>query len=61
MSPGHKVHMAVLNIAAKEEAADLAAQLRERFRPEEMLEVECSPVVGAHAGPGTVGVAFYTE
>jgi DegV family protein with EDD domain len=56
-----KVHMGVLNIDAQEEADDLAAQLVARFRPEEMFQVECSPVIGAHAGPGTVGVAFYTE
>ena len=58
MSEGQKVHMAVVNIAAQEEADDLAAQLQARFRPAEMLQVECSPVVGTHAGPGTVGVAF---
>lgn len=55
------VHMAVLDVASPEEAAEFMEQLRARFRPVEMLKVECSPVVGAHAGPGTVGVAFYAE
>jgi DegV family protein with EDD domain len=55
------VHMAVLDIASPEEAAEFMEQLTARFQPVEMLKVECSPVVGAHAGPGTVGVAFYAE
>lgn len=58
---GDKVHMAVLHIAAPDEAARVRQQLEERFDPVEILVNECSPVVGAHAGPGTVGVAFYVE
>ena len=61
LTEGDKLHMAVINIAAPEEAADFGAQLEARFRPVEMITVECSPVVGAHAGPGTVAVAFYVE
>jgi DegV family protein with EDD domain len=56
-----RVHMAVLHVAAPEEAAHLAEQLEDRFHPVEMLRCECGPVVGTHAGPGTVGVAFYAE
>jgi DegV family protein with EDD domain len=56
-----RVHMAVLNIAAPDEAARVAEQLEARFQPVEMFNAQCSPVVGAHAGPGTVGVAFYKE
>jgi fatty acid-binding protein DegV len=26
-----------------------------------MIGTECGPVVGTHAGPGTVGVAYYAE
>jgi DegV family protein with EDD domain len=58
---GGKVHMAVINVAAPQEAAQLKQQLEARFHPVELLEVECSPAIGAHAGPGTVGVAFYVE
>ncbi len=56
-----QVHMSVLHVAAPEEAAQFAEQLEDRFHPVEMLRSECGPVIGAHAGPGTVGVAFYTE
>ena len=58
---GGAVHMAVLHVAAPEEAARLADELEQRFRPAEMIRAECGPVIGTHAGPGTVGVAFYAE
>ncbi len=30
--------------------------------PADLVEThECGPVIGAHAGPGTVGVTFYVE
>jgi DegV family protein with EDD domain len=61
LSPGDRVHMAVINVAAPEETAQLRDQLLSRFHPVEMMEVECSPAIGAHAGPGTVAVAFYVE
>jgi DegV family protein with EDD domain len=53
------VHMAVLHVAAPKEAASLGERLDRKFQPVEMIQSECGPVVGAHAGPGTVGVAFY--
>ncbi len=56
-----RVHMAVLHVAAPEEAASLAEKVEARFQPVEMIHAECGPVVGTHAGPGTLGIAFYTE
>lgn len=58
---GEQVQMAALHIAAPEEAARLAEQLVARFQPAEMFATECGPVVGAHAGPGTVAAVFYVE
>ena len=56
-----RIHMAVLHVAAPEEADHLARQLQERFHPDEMIHSECGPVIGTHAGPGTVGAAYYVE
>ena len=53
--------MAVLHVAAPEEADRLAEQLVDRYHPAEMIHAECGPVVGTHVGPGTLGVAYYTE
>lgn len=61
VAEGARAHMAVLHVAAPEEAARVREQLEARFDPVEMVACECGPVVGAHAGPGTVGVAFYVE
>jgi DegV family protein with EDD domain len=56
-----RLHMAVLHVAACEEAAQLQEQLEADFHPVELLVAECGPVIGAHGGPGTVGVAFWAE
>jgi DegV family protein with EDD domain len=58
VAEGTPVRMAVLHVAAPEDAARLREELEARFHPIEMIESECGPVIGTHAGPGTVGVAF---
>ena len=55
------VHAAVIHANVPEEATRLREQVRERFPYTELHLVELSPVIGTHVGPGTVGVAFYTE
>ncbi|HEX7976310.1 MAG TPA: DegV family protein [Anaerolineales bacterium] len=61
LTPGSSIHMTVVNVAAPQEALELKAELLERFHPVEILETDVSPVLGAHVGPGTVGVAYYIE
>jgi DegV family protein with EDD domain len=61
LGTGRPVHMAVINVAAAAEAESLRKELEARFQPVEIMSTEVSPVIGAHAGPGTVGVAFYAE
>jgi DegV family protein with EDD domain len=58
---GCRLHVSVINVAAPQEAAAFRDALVERFHPVEVIETETSPAIGAHAGPGTVGVAFYVE
>jgi DegV family protein with EDD domain len=55
------VHIGVLHAKAPEEARLLLERTRERFSSSDISEAvlaEVSPVVGAHAGPGTLGLAF---
>lgn len=55
------LHMAVLNAAAPAEGQELCERVRQEFDPVLLIEGELSPVVGAHTGPGTLGIAFYDE
>ena len=60
LSPERPLHMAVMHADAEEAAGGLAAGLRRRFQPEELLITESTSVMGAHTGPGFVGVAFFS-
>ena len=52
-----EVDVAVQHVAASSRAASLAARLRERIpRLGELYLGEAGPVVGAHVGPGMLGV-----
>lgn len=53
------IHVGVLHSQNEEDAAKLEAQIRERFDVAELFISEIGPVVGAHTGPGALGVAFY--
>lgn len=55
------VHAAVMNALAPEEAAQIAEQVKQRINPVELFMTELSPVIGTHAGPGTVGIIYYAE
>ena len=55
------VHVAVCHGDAAEEAEALRQQVAERFDCVELYVTEFTPVMGAHAGPGLLGLAFYTD
>jgi DegV family protein with EDD domain len=55
------VYAAVIHANAPEEGARLQEQVSKRFSHVELYQSELSPVIGTHVGPGTVGVAFYTD
>jgi len=55
------VHAAVFHAAAPEEAEALRQQLLERFDCRECYLTVFSPVMGLYAGPGVLGLAYYTE
>ena len=52
------VRIASLHAAAEEEARMLLEEAVARFDPVETYFTEVSPVVGTHAGPGTLGIAY---
>jgi len=55
------VHATVLHCDAPDEVQVLAEQVAACFHCVELLTAEAGPIIGTHAGPGTLGVAFYAE
>ena len=52
------LRLAALHANAYEDAQELLEQAKQKFDAEEYLMTEVSPVIGTHAGPGTVGLAY---
>jgi DegV family protein with EDD domain len=57
----HPVHVAILHANALDRAHDLRDLVEERFHCIEVFTCPFTPVMGAHTGPGVVGLAFYAE
>ncbi len=55
------VHAAVLHAEALEEAHSLRERVEEAFTCLELHVAELTPVMGAHTGPGLLGLAYYVE
>ncbi len=55
------VHAMVMHAAADEQARELRSEVESRFSCVELFEAEFTPVMGAHIGPGMVGIAFWSE
>lgn len=58
---GKKVHVNVMHAGIPEEAQDLEERVLSGFDCVETYVTEFSPVMGAHTGPGLLGLAFYGE
>ena len=52
-------HLAVIQVAAEREAADLAANLKSRMNVSEVPIYELPPAIVVHGGPGAMGVGFF--
>jgi DegV family protein with EDD domain len=52
---------AVLDVDSPKEGESIIEQVRDRFGISTVYRTTVSPVIGAHVGPGTVGIAFYAE
>jgi DegV family protein with EDD domain len=52
------IRLATLHANAPDEARELLDMATEKFNSVESVFSEVSPVVGTHAGPGTIGLAF---
>jgi len=52
---------AVIDVDNRAEGNLVADRVRNRFDPSTVYQTTVSPVIGTHAGPGTVGLGFYSE
>jgi len=52
---------AVIDVDTPEEGEAVAERVKERFGLHTVYRTTVSPAIGTHAGPGTVGIAFYAE
>jgi DegV family protein with EDD domain len=58
---GEPLHAAILHAGVPEEAEALRQVIEDRFNCAELYVTELTPVMGAHTGPGVLGVVFYVE
>ena len=54
------LHLATLHANSEADARELLSQAQQQLGGVEHILSEVSPVVGNHAGPGTVGLTFLT-
>ena len=57
---GQPFHVAVMHADAMDRAIALRDQIASQFDCAELFITEFTPVMGAHTGPGVIGVAFYS-
>lgn len=58
---GGALHVGLVHSRNPEAAARLEEEIGRRFDVAEIFTTELGPVVGTHAGPGALGVAFYAD
>ena len=54
------LHVAVMHADAMDKAIELRNQISSRYDCTELFITEFTPVMGAHTGPGVIGIAFYS-
>ena len=58
---GQPLHVAVMHADAPDKAVTISNRIASQFDCAELFITEFTPVMGAHTGPGLVGIAFYGE
>jgi DegV family protein with EDD domain len=58
---GHPLHLGVIHANALQTAQEFREQITHHLDCKEVFTLELSPAIGVHVGPGTIGIALYTE
>lgn len=56
-----RLSIAIMSADDAEGASALKELAMQKMQPDELIEVEFTPVMGVHAGPGLIGMAYYFE
>jgi len=56
-----RAHVNVMHADAEDEARELMRQIEDRVECVELLLTQFHPFMGAHTGPGLVGVSYWGE
>ena len=54
----HQIMVTVVHGDCEDEANALADMIKERFGYQEVMLAPIGPSIGAHSGPGTIGILF---
>jgi DegV family protein with EDD domain len=55
------IEAAIVDVENPVDAETVKGMIEERFSPSNIIRAGVSPVVGAHVGPGALGIAFYGD
>jgi len=55
------LHVGIMHADAPDEAEALRSETEAQFRCAEVVVGSFTPIMGAHTGPGLIGIAFYNE
>lgn len=58
IGPGQAIHASIVHADSADRAVEWSETIKSEFNCREMIITECGPVVGTHAGPGAIGVAW---
>jgi DegV family protein with EDD domain len=58
---GTPLHMAIMDADDPDGIEELKSRVNSNFNCTELVTTAFTPVMGAHTGPGLIGVAFYNE
>ena len=60
-APSGSIHASIMHADASEAAEELGQRVEAEFPCEELYVGEFTPVMGAHIGPGLLGIAFWSR
>lgn len=58
---GRSLNLSVIHANAPQVAQEFREQIAQHLHCNDVFTLELSPAIGVHVGPGTIGIAFYTE